>query len=355
MLNLLPILLLLGFCIAVLMLVRRRVLSQRRDDLAALAAGSSAADAVIARKVLRTLRSRNLAALAAAAIGAAGAIFFTEAFPRLYGLLMVAAPATMAVLAAAVYAFWRIPHEFPTADPSPSGRISADLTPRSTGMFGPAWGIVLPGVLLVGMLGGLLVAGMFSGPDEKGLYRNLPHVSMNGAQLDENLAVTQIHMTEGSAGPFPGWYYGVPVMALLVLAGILTLWALNINARRPRLRSAGLQGFDRAVRTHNGYVLSTGLSALLCFQALPLVMLAASSIVSAGYNSMYEIGKVYGDGDGVLPDTVLDPAHAALAISLAGVGLLLGIIGVILLANLVVWIGATIKPIGRKIPESATA
>ena len=168
MLNLLPMLLLLGFCIAVLMLVRRRVLSQRRDNLAALAAGSSAADAVIARKVLRTLRSRNLAALAAAAIGAAGAIFFTEAFPRLNGLLMVAAPAIMAVLAAAVYAFWRIPHEFPTADPSPSGRISADLTPRSTGMFGPAWGIVLPGVLLVGTLVGTACCGDVFGSRRKG-------------------------------------------------------------------------------------------------------------------------------------------------------------------------------------------
>ena len=57
----------------------------------------------------------------------------------------------------------------------------------------------------------------------------------------------------------------------------------------------------------------------------------------------------------MLPDAVLDPAHAALAMSLAGVGLLLGITGVILLANLVGWIGATIKPIGRKTPESATA
>ncbi|MFF5793974.1 hypothetical protein ACFY5D_18170 [Paeniglutamicibacter sp. NPDC012692] len=353
MLNLLSMLLLLGFCIAVLMLVRRRVLSQRRDDLAALAAASSDAEAVVVGKVLRTLRSRNLAALGAAAFGAAVAIFFTEAFPRTYGLLMVAAPAIMAVLAAAVYAFWRIPHEFPTADPAPSGRISADLTPRSTGMFGPAWGIVLPGVLLIGTLGGLLVAGMFSGPDEKGLYRDLPYVSMNGAQLDENSVVTQIHMSDGSTGPFPGWYYGLPVMGLLVIAGILTLWALNVNARRPRLRSTGLQGFDHAVRTHNGYVLSTGLSALLCFQAVPLVVLSASSIVNAGYNTMYAIGQVYDDD--AIPDSVLDPAHAALAMSLAGVGLLLGVTGVLLLANLVGWIGATIMPIRRKSIESATA
>lgn len=351
--SLISLLALLGFCIAVLMLVRRRVLSQRRGDWAVLVSGGSEADALIARKVLWTLRSRNLAALAATALGAAGAIFFTEAYPRLYGLPMVAAPSIMAVLAAAAYAFWRIPHEFPTADPSESGRISADLTPRSTGMFGPAWGIALPCILLGGMIGGLLVAGMFSGPDEKGLYRDLPYVSMNGAQLDETFAVTQVLVSEGSAGPFPGWYYGVPVMALLVLAGVLTLWALNINARRPRLRSAGLQGFDHAVRTHNGYVLSTGLSALLCFQVLPLVMLAVPAIVSAGNKKMYEIGKVYGDG--TVPDSALDPSHSALAMSLAGVGLLLGIVGVVLLANLVGWIGATIKPLGRKTPESAIA
>lgn len=351
--NLLSMLLLFGFCIAVLMLVRRRVLSQRRDNLAALAVGASAADAVIGMKVLRTLRSRNLAVLAAAAIGAAGAIFFTQGFPRLYGLPLVAAPAIMAVLAAAVYAFWRIPHEFPAADPSPSGRISADLTPRSTGMFGPAWGIALPGVLLIGTIGGLIVAGMFSSPDEKGLYRDLPYVSTNGAQLDENSVVTQIHMSEGASGPFPGWYYGVPVMALLVLAGILTLWALNVNARRPRLRSSGLQGFDNAVRTHNGYVLSTGLSALLCFQTLPLVLLAASSIVNSGYRTTYAIGQVYDDT--AVPDSVLDPAHAALAMSLAGVGLLLGVTGIVLLANLVGWIGATMKPVGHKLLENKTA
>lgn len=354
MLNLLSMVLLLGFCIAVLMLVRRRVLSQRRDDLVVLATSSSDADAEIARKVLWTLRSRNLLALAAAVVGAAGVVFFTEAFPRTNGLLMVAAPAVMAVLAASIYAFWSIPYEFPSSGPSPTERISADLMPRSTGMFGPGWGIVVPGLLLVGLLAGLLVTGLLSGPDERGLYRNLPYVSLNGAQLDENLVVTQIEMTESSTGPFPGWYYGLPVMALLVLAGILTLWALNVNARRPRLRSTGLQGFDHAVRKHNGYVLSTGLSAMLCFQAIPVLLLTASAIYNAGTSTAYEIGQVYNVD--TAPNPVLDPMHATVAMTLTIVALLLAITGVVLLANLVGWIGTTIKPIGSRQPfEGATA
>lgn len=353
MLNLLPSVLLLGLCLAVLIVVRRGVLSLRRSDLAVAAAQGSAADAVVARKLLRALRARNLAAIGVAGLGAAVAILLHSLYPRVHGLSLVSAPAAMAVLVAALYALWPIPSEFKGSNPPALESISANLTPRSTGMFGPAWGVAVPGVLSGALISGLVVAGIFSGPDETGQYRNLPHVSWGGAVLDENMVVTRLELTEGSAGPFPGWYYGIPVIALLVLAGVFMLWALNSNARRATLRSPGLQDLDHAVRNHLGYILSTGISMLLCFQAVPLLGMASSSIYSAGVGSSYEVGMVVGDGPGPVLD--VDPAHAAFSITLAIAALLLAITGAALLVKLTGWVGSTLWPVGWKARKVAAS
>lgn len=352
MLNLLPSVLLLGLCLAVLVVVRRGVLSRHRSDLAVAAARGTMADAAVARKLLRALRARNLAAIGVAGLGAASAILVHSTFPRAHGLSLVAAPAAMAMLVAALYALWPLPSEFKGPNQPVPEPISANLTPRSTGMFGPAWAVAVPGVLSGVLVAGLVVAGLFSGPDETGQYRNLPHVSWGGAVLDENMVVTRLELTEGATGPFPGWYYGIPVIALLVLAGVFMLWALNSNARRATLRSPGLKDLDLAVRNHLGYIISTGISMLLCFQAVPLLAMASASIYNAGAGSSYEVGMVVGDGPG--PALDVDPAHAAFSLALAITALLMAIAGVVLLVKLTGWVGSTLGPV-RHLPREMAA
>ncbi|MGL3806588.1 hypothetical protein ACSYDW_10860 [Paeniglutamicibacter sp. R2-26] len=353
MINLLPVAAFLGFGVALLLLVRKGSLSQRRSDLGDLANRGSAPDVATARRILRIMRARNISAFAAAVAGAVGAFILHDTFPQGFGLAIVVAPAFMWVLAAAVYALWPIPSEFPNAVSEPEPRLSADLTTRSAGMFGPAWGIVAPAVLLVATAVGVVAAGRVSGADENGLFRNFPHSSMNGAELDENMVIIGTVATEGASGPFPGWYYGVPVIVLLAVGAVLTLWALNSNARRPRLRSAGLRELDLAIRTHQGYVLSTGASAMLCFQALPLLLMALISVRSAASRTILVVGQVFDESS--MPARGLDPFLGGVAVGLAVVALLLLVIGLVLLANLVAWMSSTIKPRKRGAIESATA
>ncbi|PQZ98168.1 hypothetical protein CQ017_11150 [Arthrobacter sp. MYb224] len=351
--NVLPFLVLIGFGLALTLLIRRGVLSQRRADLVNLAHRGAAAEAGIAGKVLRAVRARNMAALIVALLAGTWAIYLNQAFPKANGLQLVAAPAGIWILVAIVFIIFPIPHDFASAEEGNGARVSADLTPRSTGMFGPAWGIIVPGVMLGATLIGLLVAGLASSTDERGRYRMLPYASANGASLDENMMVTEVSLGDGATGPFPGWYYGIPLLVFLVLGALLTLWALNRNARRPSLRSPALQGFDNAVRTHNAYVLSTGFSAMLCFQLLPLLAMAASAIYNAGYTLNFVVGETYTRG--ALPEGSTDLWNAALALSLAGLGLLVLVVGAILLGQLAGWIATIFKATDKEIGEGVSA
>lgn len=351
MINGFALLILIGFGVGTVMLVRRSIFTQHRSDLLLLAAAGNDSERANARKVLRSLRARTLTAVAAMALGGAVALVLHDALPAAAGLPLAVAPAGMWVLAALVFAGWRLPHEFTDSSSETLLPFSAELTPRSTGTFGPAWGIVMPAVLLTGSVLGLVVAGLMSGTDERGRFRNLPYLSAGGAELDKNMVVTQIQQGTGSVGPFPGWYYGLPVLALLLLGAGLSLWALNTNARRPRIRGLRIRAFDDAVRTNVGYVISTGFSAMLCFQIAPLMLFAASALRGSGMKPGYVVGQILQEG--AIPQMTLDPMLGALALAMAVVALLLLVIGTVLLVRLLGWMGATLRPL--QLPATDTA
>ncbi|PQZ92998.1 hypothetical protein CQ018_11110 [Arthrobacter sp. MYb227] len=353
MINLLPSLLVIGLCIGILLIVRRGVIAQRREDLAIAAHRGNAADVVVAGKLMRVMRARHLLAIGVALLGAFGMFMLQGFFPKSFGIFLLGSPLVAATLAMGIYAFWKLPTNLKADARSADKRISAGLIPRSTGMFGPAWGILVPGLFAGSLLLGLLIAGFFSGPDERGLFRNLPLTSFSGATLDENMVVTEISATTGSTGPFPGWYYGVPIMGLLVIVGILTLWALHTNTRRPSLHSAGLQEFDTAARNHEGYVISTGVSMLLCFQSVLLLFMAAMSLYSGAVSAAYEIGMTVEPGIPV--PSAVDTGLAALSATLGIIALLLIFTGVALLVKLFGWVGSTFGSLEQKSNESASA
>lgn len=74
-----------------------------------------------------------------------------------------------------------------------------------------------------------LVAGMFSSPDEFGRYRNL---SMSAAGV------------QSSVGPYPGWFYGLPALALALLLLLSALLALRRIARAPAPADGGEHAAD---------------------------------------------------------------------------------------------------------------
>lgn len=353
MINLLPSVLVIGLCIGILLIVRRGVLAQRRGNLVVAAHQGSTADILVAGKLMRVMRVRHVFAISVALLGVIGMFVLQDMFPKSFGLFLLGSPLVAAVLAMGIYAFWKLPTDLSADAGFVDERISAGLIPRSRAMFGPAWGILVPGLFAGSLMLGLTIAGFFSGPDERGLFRNLPHTSFSGATLDENMVVTEIIETTGSTGPFPGWYYGVPIMGLLVIVGILTLWALHTNTRRPSLRSAGLQQFDTAVRNHEGYVISIGVSMLLCFQAVLLLFMAATSLYSAAVSTAYEIGMTIEPG--IAGPTAVDTGLAALSATMGIIALLLIFTGVALLVKLFGWVGSTFGSLERKTNESAPA
>lgn len=342
-----------GFVVGLVALVRRAVLAQRRTDLVSLARTGSATEQANAREVLRSLRTRNLAALVAMVAGGFAAVALQNKFPDAAGLALALAPAGTWVLAASVFAFWRLPHEF-TALPTDSfEQATAELAPRTASKFGPVWGIMLPAVLLATTVLGLVVAGLASGTDAQGRYRNLPYVSPGGAELDSNMVVTGLQLGEGTIGPFPGWYYGLPVLALLLLGTVLGLRALISNVHRPRLRGVHLHGFDDAVRTNVGYVISTGFSAMLCVQAAPMMLVAASAISNSGTHPVYTVGEAIDES--VVPSLGIDPAAGALSMGISVAAVLLLVIGATLLVHLLGWLGPTLKPLRLSATEDADA
>lgn len=352
MVNLFALLLLLGFTVGIILLMRKSVLTQRRADLAALARLGTATERANAVAVLRGLRARNITVLAVLVAGAVIAVVLHQRFPSAAGLPLAVAPAGIWVLAVLVFAGRPLPHEFSGAAAQSPQRVSADSTPRSSAMFGPAWGIALPAILLAGTVLGLVVAGILSGPDENGRFRNLHYVSA-AVELDSNMVVTRVLPGAGAAGPFPGWYYGIPLLVLLLLGAGLSLWALNSNARRPRMRGENLRGFDNAVRTHVGYLISSGFSAMLCFQAAPLALAAAAAFRSSGANPGYVIGQVYDDA--AIGRVTMDPVMGALSIFLAALALILLVVGAILLLRLLGWLGAALRPLHDAATESSPA
>lgn len=342
---------LIGFVVGLFMLVRRGVLTQRRVDLVSLTRTGSATEQDNADEVLRSLRARNLAAVAAVVAGGIAAVALQHKFPDAAGLALALAPAGIWVLAASIFAFWRLPHEF-TALPTDSlEQPTAELVPRTVSRFGPVWGIMLPAALLATTVLGLVAAGLASGTDAQGRYRNLPYASSGGAELDNTMVVTGLQLGDGTVGPFPGWYYGMPVMALLLVGTVLGLRALSSNARRPRLRGVDLHGFDDAVRTNVGYVISTGFSAMLCFQAAPMMLIAASAISSSGTHPLYTVGEAIDET--VVPSLGIDPVAGALSMGISVAAVLLLVIGTTLLVRLPGWMGSALKPLRLPATECA--
>jgi|GEM_PF-3443364 len=263
-------------------------------------------------------RKRHLAAPLAA--GAAGlACWWVQAsVPRLVGLPVLIIPLV-------VWSVWAAVLALPGRPAAPEGGArSADLAVRSARTLGPAWALPLPAFLALLVAACTAVAGMVSGPDESGRLRHLEYAG-RGYELDPTgTVVTEVLAGQGSAGPFPGWYYGVPVLVLLVAGCLAGLGAMARVASRPRPADTGLWPLDDVLRTLGAYVITTGSAALLSVQLGVLGLMAAIPLRSASMMDNLQIGDAWSGA--ATPQGPL----AALALAVAGGSVLLVLAGAVL-------------------------
>jgi hypothetical protein len=114
--NLVPILAIFGFGLVLSLLIRRGVFAQKRADLVALAHRGTREETEIASKILRTMRSRNLAAMGMAILGGALALFLNQTFPKANGIHLVLLPVSAWVLVVLLLICWPIPHDLLAAN-----------------------------------------------------------------------------------------------------------------------------------------------------------------------------------------------------------------------------------------------
>lgn len=138
----------------------------------------------------------------------------------------------------------------------------AEVTPRGVSSFGKQWLFVLPLGAAVALMMSLILTGIYSSTDENGLYRIYERRSLSGWGV-ENGQIVDLQYNMSSTGPFPGWYYGVPLIICTLLFIAAVYWSLRRTALAPRPTDANLFAVDTALRTlRTRFVMATSSAAL---------------------------------------------------------------------------------------------
>lgn len=211
---------------------------------------------------------------------------------------------------------------------------SAELAPRTGGSFGPRWGFLLPLASAALLVLFLVATGLSGSADESGLQR-------------------QISNGDGSsAGPYPGWFYGVPLIIVTVLLAVSVLVVLHRIAAAPRPVNPSLYSLDDSLRRA-----ATRFVMLLSSSAL-LVYFAAVAILAGSATSNTGTSYVLKPGADALSNSY-NPSREHMAIyhqPLVGIGVgeyVLG--GVFVLLAIVLFFGALVVAGMRWAPAVATA
>lgn len=138
----------------------------------------------------------------------------------------------------------------PPRIPQPA-QNSAALSRRYPWSFGPRWAFALPVAVAAAFIAFLVATGITSSPGDDGLYRSISVADAN---------------TSSTAGPYPGWFYGLPLIAVTIVLAIATLLALHRVSVTPSLPNAELAELDGRWRSASTLVITKlSTSALLIY------------------------------------------------------------------------------------------
>jgi len=201
----------------------------------------------VAAQVQRSRRRMTLALVLFVAIGFVTTLDPIGLQPRSWlGLGNALGLAVAAIIAGLVLAVSPI-----VSWPRGEGVRTADLVPRSGGSFGPRWGFALPLASAGILIAFLLVTGVTSTRDDLGLYRAFTIEVVGGSS---------------TATPYPGWYYGTPVIFATVVLAAVVLLVLNRVAAAPRPTNPDLYTVDDALRRSvTRFIMLLSSSALLAY------------------------------------------------------------------------------------------
>ena len=234
-----------GFVVAYRL--RRSVGFVRRSIVPHTAAATTAV-------VVRGVRFRMLGAVGVAAfVGLAVLPLRISDIP----LGTIIAPGVGAAVGLVVLALSPFPRRVPDF-----GIRQAELTPRTVGAFGPRWGFTLPSTAVVALLALLVVTGVSSS-------------TIDGV-FSHEFTVVLPHAGTNTAGPYPGWSYGIPILAACALLIAAMLFALHRIAAAPRIGHRDASGLDSKLRaTLTRFIMLAGTAVVVLY--LGAVTLAAAS------------------------------------------------------------------------------
>ncbi|MGE9808579.1 hypothetical protein [Janibacter sp. G1551] len=230
-------------------------------------------------------RHASRATLAAWVLGGTTGVVLFAATPRLTdltervpGLLPALAPTAAGLVFAAVHAVGEVTWPRPTGSVRTAileRRTVADVAPRP--LRRALWCLVLLGALAV------VVLGLVAAPD--------------GRSIERDFTSPEGWAASSSAGPFPGWPYGLPMLAGWILLLGASEWMLRRIANRPavvgttapsdlslRRLSAHrvLRGIVLAVAIHLGVILLVAaMAARSVGSTAPALALLALGLVTA--------------------------------------------------------------------------
>ncbi|MDN4609576.1 hypothetical protein [Arthrobacter burdickii] len=230
-------------------------------------------------QVFSVYRGDALAAAAALILGGSGAAVMCLVgswWGRGYGITYALAGGVGALVGLLVYMFY----PRPAWVPDEGGRVVAELSPRGPTSFARQWVFVLPLSAAIILILGLLLTGSYSATDENGLHRVFQRRSLSGWGIESG-QVVDVQYNLSANGPFPGWYYGVPVIICTLLLIAVVYWALHRTARAARPGSADLLGADSFLRSQRTMFIMSASSAALASQVAGLAAITGTVLAAA--------------------------------------------------------------------------
>lgn len=222
--------------------------------------------------LISAAQRRSLVAMALAIVVFLALFSLTIALPHLLGTPLAVAPTLAGATGLALYALTP-----PTIIPiDPSEPRTASLTPRAVSSFiEPRAAATFSGALVL-LMGFIVFAGITSSSDDMGGHRQI-------AFHNDTLS--------SGAGPYAGWFYGIPVLACAALLVVTSWWALRRISGTAALPHADDAELDSAWRrASNSIILAiASIATLVQFGALAYLsgsaMVRAAEGISAGWMS----------------------------------------------------------------------
>ncbi|MDO5751540.1 hypothetical protein [Arthrobacter sp.] len=137
-------------------------------------------------------------------------------------------------------------HQLPSQKPATTGGRTAGV-PHKARTIASRWPFALPIVVLLAYAALIVAAGLTSSPDELGRHRVLRLVNADGSS---------------AATPYPGWFYGVPLLVVAVLltgSALLAYIRISRNASLPNPAMAALDSCWREIASRVLIRITTGI------------------------------------------------------------------------------------------------